>query len=230
MTRASGRRNSTRGPILVAVLLAHAGLMLLMLRNDPAVPAGIRAEFLLVRVPSAASRVPLALPLTFETARLPSAYLPLPTLPVNLSDEAAGSPGSVARLSPDHGVLAADRGVMAMDPGVMATDQGVMATDPGVMATDVAALDLPDLQRRCAGADPARMAKLDSPLPIALIVRVEADGHPSDVRATSRLFSADIGNAVRACLLSKGSFAPARVDGKPTASWVRVEWPANDGS
>lgn len=198
---------STRSLILFAVLVAHAALMLALLRNDPHVPAGIRREFLLIQLPGAATRVPLVRPAppSEELRALAFSDIALPVLPVDrIGQPVPGLPTAIAAASLD--------------------------SDAGNVAQGVAALDLPDLQQRCGDADPQSMAQLYSPLPIALLVRVEADGRPSEVQTTSRLFTADIGKAVRACVLSKARFAPALLDGKPTASWVRVEWPASDGS
>jgi hypothetical protein len=206
--QAHGRRGlPTRSLILFAVLFAHAALMLALLRNDPRVPAAIRREFLLIQLPSAATRVPLALPAAPSGPLRALAFsdIALPALPLErIGQPVPGLPTAIAAASLD--------------------------SDAGNFAQGVAALDLPDLQQRCGDADPQSMAQLYSPLPIALLVRVEADGRPSEVRTTSRLFTAEIGKAVRACVLSKARFAPALIDGKPTASWVRVEWPASDGS
>jgi hypothetical protein len=189
------------------VLVVHAALMFAILRNDPSVPAAIRRELLLIPLPSAVTPVPLVFPVPPSAAlrALAIAAIALPALPLaGIGQAGPGSPlGSATSL---------------------------LDSDAGNPAQAVAALDLPDLQRRCGEADPQAMAELNSPLPIALLVRVEADGRPSDVRTTSRLFNADIGKAVRACVLSKALFAPALIAGKPTASWVRVEWPASDGS
>jgi hypothetical protein len=199
----------TRSLVLVAVLVVHAGLMLAILRTDPSVPAQIRQELLLIQLPSAATVVPLVLPAP------PSAAL---------RAVAIGAIGAIALpVLPLDGV--GQRDFSGPPPGSAGAS---LDSDTGNSAQAVAALDLADLQRRCAAADPGTLRELNSPLPIALLVRVEADGRPSEVRTTSRLFNADIGKAVRACVLSKAEFEPALIDGKPTASWVRVEWPATD--
>lgn len=197
---------STRSLVLVAVLVVHAGLMLAILRTDPSIPAQIRQEFLLIQLPSAATVVPLVLPAPPSAAlrALAIGVIALPVLPLN----GVGQPD-----------------FSGPPPGGAGTG---LDSDSGNSAQAVAALDLADLQQRCAAADPGTLRELNSPLPIALLVRVEADGRPSEVRTTSRLFNADIGKAVRACVLSKAEFEPALIDGKPTASWVRVEWPATD--
>ena len=59
---------------------------------------------------------------------------------------------------------------------------------------------------------------------VTLLVRVESSGRPSQTKIVRTSASAALDDAVNACLLSQGSFAPLVVDGRAVASWRRIVW------
>ncbi len=88
------------------------------------------------------------------------------------------------------------------------------------------ALDVGALSTACARAYPESAADLDLPGTVTLLVRVEANGRPSEVKVVSPSGSEGLDESAAACLMALGEFEPLAADGHAMPSWRRLQWPS----
>ena len=95
---------------------------------------------------------------------------------------------------------------------------------PAIPLVDTGYFDSRALGAACARAYPDTAPDLDIEGTVVLMIKVEPTGRPSELKVVKSSGAASLDEAVGACVMSLGSFAPATVNGRTVASWRQLEW------
>jgi TonB family protein len=84
------------------------------------------------------------------------------------------------------------------------------------------------LSAACVRKYPATAPLLEATRTLTLLVKIEADGRPSATRIERSSGMPAFDDAVSACVLSTGRFAPRSGAGRTLAPWLRLVWYRTD--
>jgi protein TonB len=167
----------------------------------------------------------------FYSAFVPHAHSPLPEASEAVAVRLINVPPPVVQPAAAPAVSpppsqAADAGSPSafIAAGVPRAADATAGAIPAVPMVDTGYFDSRALGAACARAYPDTAPDLDIEGTVVLMVRIEPTGRPSELKVVKSSGAASLDEAVAACLMSLGSFSPARVNGRAVASWRELEW------
>ena len=133
------------------------------------------------------------------------------------------SAGDAPTPSPPPAIREAPSAFVATDPREHSADSASLAR--AVPVLEELALDTAALASACAAAYPESAADLRHTGALTVLVKVEANGRPSEVKVVASSGSDGLDEGVAACLMSLGNFSQTIEEGRAIAAWRRLEWP-----
>jgi len=116
-------------------------------------------------------------------------------------------------------------------PGTPATQSEPTAPPFEQLIVEAKAQDAQGLHDFCAGSYPPEARSLNEQGTVVLLIRIESDGHVSDMRLEQSSGSSRLDQVTRACVIG-GLFEPHRAGLRAVGSWQRIHWtwaPAHRG-